>query len=161
MSPPSAHTGAVSSVPFLLCSSYRPLSFLKEAKVCFGRYHGSLLLAIWPAYTPSDTQWVSESLCGQGNAPASSLKPPCIISDTSSPYARSVWASQAIKIFQDSHASVSLSPLCTWKTSELSFHQILGEDNAGKYAAKITLTHSVREAIKRIDLHTQIWSFFT
>lgn len=51
------------------------------------------------------------SLWGQGNNSISSLKPPCAVPDTSSPYARPAWVFQAIKIFQDSHVLDSLSLL--------------------------------------------------
>ena len=79
---------------------------------CFSQHHGSFLPAIWPSYAPVTLCESASSLCSQGNAAASSLKPPCTISDTSSPWARSAWASQAIKIFQDSRVSgLSLSSL--------------------------------------------------
>lgn len=133
MSLPSAHMGVVTAVSSSHSHPVLHIGLWLSSKTLnyFSRHHGSFLLTIWPSHAASDTESVG-NLCCHNTTSASSLEPPCTISDTSSPFVRSGWVFRAIKKFQDFHVLDSLSPLWTWKTTKLSFHQILGEDNADK-----------------------------
>lgn len=97
-------------LPFVLCKDL----CLSLEKLTWFSQHDGLAHSSSPSDHPTRPVTLCESagsLWGQGNNSTSSLKPACAVSDTSSPYARSAWVFQAIKIFQDSHVLDSLSLL--------------------------------------------------
>lgn len=127
---PSARRGAAAAGSSSHLSFVRTLALL-ETLPWFSQRDGSFPLATWASYTPSDTLWVSWQSVRPGQQfhllPETSL---CCLWHLISLCEGSVGVPSYLNVLGLPCVRLPFSPLWTWKTTKLSFHQTLEEANA-------------------------------